>query len=377
MPLPAQTSTCPADPAAARLREQAVDTRNRAYDGEFYYGVTTTGVYCKPSCPSRRARAEHRVYFDTQAQAIAAGFRACKRCRPQAPLEPTAAAGAIRAVCEYISRRADETLPLSRLARISGFSAAHLQRTFKAVVGVSPKEFQAALRLDALKQSLRAGSRITEAAHAAGFGSMSRLHQHVDGRLGMTPSAYRAGGAGETISYACRNTALGLLMMAATDRGVCFVQFGKSEATLTAQLRAEFPQASIKRSVAVTHRLLDNWLAALNEHLLGHRPRPDLPLDVRGTAFQVRVWQCLTSIDEGEVLSYGELAQRMQLPSAVRAIASACARNKIAVLIPCHRVLRSDGTLGGYRWGLARKRALLDAERKQRVVHEAGSTARA
>jgi len=348
-----------------QLRLYAVRTRNRAYDGEFYYAVSTTGVFCVPSCPSRPARTENMRFFATAQGAIDAGFRPCRRCHPLNPRPKSAVASAIRQVCAYIATHAAEPLPLARLAKISGFSTAHLQRNFKAEVGISPKQFQSALRVTLLKKALRAGSGVADATYAAGFGSTSRIYGPIDGRLGMTPSAYRAGGEGEVIVYACRNTVLGLLMMAATRRGVCFVQFGDSESALEAQLGAEFPRATLRRSTAADAGALDAWLLALNAHLSDHAPRPDLPLDVRGTAFQVRVWQCLMSIREGEVLSYSELAARLGTPAAVRAVASACARNRIGVLIPCHRVLRSDGTLGGYRWGLERKRALIDAERSR------------
>jgi AraC family transcriptional regulator of adaptative response/methylated-DNA-[protein]-cysteine methyltransferase len=271
----------------------------------------------------------------------------------------------MRTVCDYIASHAGDPLTLARLARISGYSPAYLQRTFKAEVGVSPREFVTELRLAALKSSLRSGSLVADAVYAAGFGSTSRAYARVDGRLGMTPSAYRAGGTGETIAYASRDTVLGPLLMAATDRGVCFAQFGTSQAVLVRELAKEFPNAQLVQSGAQHGAALDDWLALLNEHLAGQAPRPDLPLDVRGTAFQVRVWNCLMSIADGDVVSYGELAARLRSPSAVRAVASACARNRIAVLIPCHRVLRSDGTLGGYRWGLDRKRALIDAERRR------------
>ncbi len=351
------------DTALAQLRLHAVQTRNRAYDGEFYYGVTTTGVFCVPSCPSRHARPQNLRFFATTHDATAAGFRACRRCHPLQPRTASAAAAAIRDVCGYIAAHAAQPLPLARLAAVSGFSAAHLQRTFKAEVGISPKEFQSALRVAQFKKALRAGSRVTDATYVAGFGSTSRVYGAIDGALGMTPSAYRAGGAGEVIDYACRVTVLGQLMMAATARGVCFVQFGASATELEKQLRAEFPNATLRHSDAESGAALDAWLVALNSHLAGYAPRPDLPLDIRGTAFQVRVWQCLLSIREGEVVSYSELAARLGTPRAVRAVASACARNRIGVLIPCHRVLRGDGSLGGYRWGLERKRALIDAER--------------
>lgn len=276
-----------------------------------------------------------------------------------------ASTAAMIELSRYIEAHANEPLPLAALARRAVLSPYHLQRRFKAVLGVSPKEFHAAARLRRLKAGLRASDSVVAAVYDAGFGSTSRVYEQVDGRLGMTPSAYRAGGAGETIAYACRKSALGLLMMAATARGVCYVQFGHSEAALLEQLGREYPRARIVGSSLKSSPELDAWITALNGHLGGRGPRPELPLDLRGTAFQIRVWRFLMSIKEGNVVSYGEVARGAGAPRAVRAAASACGANRIAVLIPCHRVLRGDGSLGGYRWGLARKRALLDAERKR------------
>ena len=353
------------DRGGSLARLAAVRTRNRSYDGTFVYGVTTTGIYCRPSCPSRQARPENLVFFDDGAAARGAGLRACRRCRPDDRTEPSPVASTVRSLCRYITEHAEEPLTLARLARISGYSAAHLQRAFKAEIGISPREYQEAVRVLQLKQALRAGDSVTQATAAVGFSSSSRLHAVASRRLGMTPSAYRAGGAAETLHYACRRTVLGLVMMAATDRAVAFVEFGASEAELLAKLAAEFPRATRVRSGAERSAALDAWLAAFDAFLAGGAPRPDLPLDIRGTAFQVTVWNFLTRLGDGETLSYAELAQRLGMPKAVRAVASACARNRIAVLVPCHRVLRGDGGLGGYRWGLERKAALLAGERQK------------
>ena len=274
-----------------------------------------------------------------------------------------AMADRMRALAGFIERHADEALPLARLASETGLSPFHLQRSFKAVLGVSPRDYQAAARLKSFKGRLRAGDTVLAATFDAGYGSTSRVYEQVDGGLGMTPSAYRAGGAGETIGYAVRGTALGLVMMAATARGVCFVQFGDTAEAVMAQLRAEFPKAVLEPAGPAAERPLDAWMTALDAHLSHSGPRPDLPLDLRGTAFQLRVWRFLLSVKSGEVVSYSEVAAGADAPRAVRAAASACAANRLAVLIPCHRVLRADGGLGGYRWGLERKRALLDAER--------------
>jgi AraC family transcriptional regulator of adaptative response/methylated-DNA-[protein]-cysteine methyltransferase len=272
----------------------------------------------------------------------------------------------IAAVAAHIEAHADETLPLAQLARRAGLSPAHFQRAFKAAVGISPKAFQDAARQRRLKSALRAGTGVTVAIFDAGFGSTSRVYGQAARSLGMTPSAYRAGGAGESIAWAVRTTVLGPLMMAATDRGVCFVQFGDDAAALRGQLASEFPRATLAASAAGSSAALDAWIDALEVHLRGAAPRPDLPLDLRGTAFQVKVWRFLLGLEAGTVVSYSELARAIDRPRAVRAAASACAANRIAILVPCHRVLRGDGGMGGYRWGIERKRALLDAERARR-----------
>ncbi|MEO7996902.1 MAG: methylated-DNA--[protein]-cysteine S-methyltransferase [Gemmatimonadaceae bacterium] len=267
------------------------------------------------------------------------------------------------ALARFIDEHVDESLPLARLASEANVSPYHLQRSFKAALGVSPKAYQANARLRALKNSLRAGDSVSSAIIDAGFGSTSRVYEQVDGGLGMTPSAYRAGGAGENISYAVRETALGTMLMAATTRGVCFVHLGDNEATLLDELRTEYPNALLSRSNAEQSPELDVWIDALNRHVSSGQPRPDVPLDLRGTAFQLRVWRFLLSIKEGDVVSYSEAAAGIDKPRAIRAAASACGANNVAILVPCHRVLRGDGSMGGYRWGVERKRALLDRER--------------
>lgn len=347
-------------PDEARWRQ--VCQRDCAADGAFVYAVSTTGIYCRPSCPSRRANRAHVRFFAAPAEAAAAGFRPCRRCHPAAAQDPSASL--MQAMAHYIERHADERLPLARLGDQAGMSPAHFQRTFKAALGVSPRDYQAARRLARFKVALRDGEGVLEAGLDAGFGSTSRLYHAADGSLGMTPSAYRAGGAGEVITHAVRETGFGLLMMAATTRGVCFAEFGTSGEDLLARLAAEFPKAHLVRAALAAAAPLDAWMAALAAHLGAAAPRPDLPLDLRGTAFQISVWRFLLSVRPGEVVSYSQVAAATGRPRAVRAAASACAANRIAVLIPCHRALRADGSLGGYRWGLERKRALLDAERR-------------
>jgi AraC family transcriptional regulator, regulatory protein of adaptative response / methylated-DNA-[protein]-cysteine methyltransferase len=351
-------------PSEASMR-QAIARRDAAFDAVFVYGVITTGVYCRPSCAARPAKPENVRLFANPAAAEAAGLRACKRCRPKSARDGNTQV--MLGIAQYIEKNANESLSLEHLAEQAQLSPAYFQRTFKAVFGVSPKAYQDALRLRLLKGGLKAGKSVLDSIAEAGFQSTSRIYGHATRNLGMTPSAYRAGGAGETIAYAFRDTAMGALLMAATDRGVCFAQFGSDEAALIGQLHAEFPGASIVASNMTNSPELDAWMQSFEAHVSGSSPRPNLPLDLRGTAFQIRVWKFLLGVREGDVMSYAEVATGIGSPKAVRAAASACAANRIAVLVPCHRVLRSDGGLGGYRWGLDRKRALIDRERANRV----------
>lgn len=262
----------------------------------------------------------------------------------------------------YIETNAEQPLTLDALSRLSGFSPAYLQRLFRNTFGVSPKAWQDAFRMRRFRAELRNGASVTDAILAAGFGSSSRLYGERARSLGMPPRSYRRGADGETIHHISRETCLGPLMMAATGRGVCFAQFADSPDELLDRLRAEFPRATLHLSAADRSPALEDWIDALNAHISHGTPRPDLPLDIRGTAFQIKVWRLLSSVCEGDTISYGELANRIGNPKAARAVASACAANRIGVLIPCHRVLRGDGGLGGYRWGEARKQALLESE---------------
>lgn len=329
-------------------------------DGAFVYSVKTTGIFCRPSCPSRAPRRENVAFYATAAEAQAAGFRACLRCAPLDPADPRLAR--MEELARYIQENADEPLPLAHLARRAGLSPAHLQRSFTAALGVSPKQWQQAARLGRCKQLLRGGAEVLHATFEAGYGSTSRLYQAAETGLGMRPRDYRAGGAHERIWYAAQDTAHGLLLLAATERGVCFVQFGESEAALVEALRREFPAAALAPSTAAGSPALADWTRALSSYLAREAPQPALPLDLRGTAFQLRVWRFLTQLRDGEQRSYTELAAALGSPRAVRAVASACASNRVAILVPCHRILRGDGSLAGYRWGIERKRALLAAE---------------
>jgi len=272
------------------------------------------------------------------------------------------------ALARHIADHADETLTLEKLAARVQLSPSRMQRVFKSIFGVSPKKFQQAARGERFKRLLRDGTDITEAIYASGYGSSSRVYGQTMHNIGMTPKSYRAGGAGEVITWACRDTVLGTILMAATDRGVCCAQFGENCAALLEQLQREFPRAELHQYDGSASQQLDRWIDALNGYIQNKQPRPELPLDLKGTAFQIKVWEFLLSLQDGDVISYSELARAIDRPSAVRAAASACAANKVAVLVPCHRILRGDGGLGGYRWGLARKRALLEAERERRAA---------
>jgi AraC family transcriptional regulator of adaptative response/methylated-DNA-[protein]-cysteine methyltransferase len=342
----------------------AIADRDSSWDGRFCYGVVTTGVVCEPSCASRLARKENVRFFSDIDLAIDAGFRPCRRCKPD---QLGRDVENLVTIARHIETHADERLTLADLSKQANLSPSRFQRNFKKAFGVSPKEYQDAARLGRLKSALKEGDKVTGAILSAGFGSTSRVYGEAARNMGMTPVAYRAGGAGETIFYAYRETTLGPMMMAATKRGVCFAQFGDEFDMLLNQLQKEFPNAELVASPSQEGPELDAWITALDEHLKHNAPRPDLPLDLRGTSFQLKVWRFLLSVREGDVLSYGELAGKINKPKAVRAVASACGANRIGVLVPCHRVLRGNGELGGYRWGIERKRTLLDMERQARA----------
>tara|TARA_R110002073_G_scaffold105106_8_gene237757 strand:- start:9385 stop:10455 length:1071 start_codon:yes stop_codon:yes gene_type:complete len=343
---------------------KAIAERDPTYDGKLYYGVMTTGVFCRPSCPSRPAKRANMKLFTTPQAAMEAGLRPCLRCHPM-----DNAGGKIgrimTKVAAYIDGHAGESLSLTHLAEKFFLSPAHLQKSFKGQFGVSPKAYQNARRLEGLKQALKDGDDISGAIYEAGYGSVSRVYEQVDGRIGMTLSAYRAGGQGERIAYAYGQTALGLLLMAATDRGVCFLHFGEEKTALRAQLEKEYPHADLVPGSAENTPELEAWIAALDHYLTAGGSSPDIPLHLNGTAFQMKVWRFLMGVPEGTVRSYSEVAEAIGAPKAIRAAASACAANNIALLVPCHRVLRRDGGLGGYRWGEERKRSLLDQERQK------------
>jgi AraC family transcriptional regulator of adaptative response/methylated-DNA-[protein]-cysteine methyltransferase len=348
-------------PSEKEMRD-AIAARDDRFDGVFFYGVVTTGVYCLPSCRARPARPENLRFFASEESAIGAGFRACKRCTPD--LWPSVVA-AIRKATTRLLDEPEGTLNLEALAVEAGITVSRLRSAFVRLIGLTPSQFRRSARLRAFRTALREGASVTDAAFATGFGSLSRAYERSAHHLGMTPAAYRSGGEGTVISAACVETSFGWLMMAATDEGVCSVQFGDDPSELEGGLRAEFPAAELRFGASVTDPQLEVWVDALRCYLDGQAPRPDLPLELSGTVLQLKVWRFLLSVPEGEVLSYGELARRIGAPRAVRAVASACGSNRIGVLVPCHRVLRGNGDLGGYRWGLARKRTLLSTERSR------------
>ena len=337
---------------------QAVLSRDRAQDGKFYLGVLTTGVYCKPSCAARHPLRKHVRFYERPEDAERDGLRPCLRCRPKEDDSAT-----MRELCRFIQEHSDERITLDTLAARAGLSRFHLQRTFQKEVGVTPKQYLEGVRMERLKAGLKNAKDVTEAVYEAGFGSSSRVYERADTRLGMTPKQYREGGVGIEITWAAVNSPLGLMMIGATDRGICFLQFGPSREELLAELKREYPAAKVQAMSEPYGPEFAKWMEGLTDYLnRGLTPR--MPQDIHGTAFQMKVWNYLQGIPHGQVQSYGEVAAAIGEPKAVRAVARACALNRIAILIPCHRVIRGNGELGGYRWGLGRKRALLELERR-------------
>jgi AraC family transcriptional regulator of adaptative response/methylated-DNA-[protein]-cysteine methyltransferase len=351
---PMPTTPALPDPDAAW---NAVLARDAAFDGRFVFAVSTTGVYCRPSCPARRPRREHVSFFAGPGHAETAGFRPCLRCRP-ASEEPPDAVRAVRRAVAFLETHAEAPVPLERLARAAGLSPFHLQRTFKKLVGVTPKRYADARRADRLKALLRDGTSVAAASFEAGYGSSSRAYAQAPAQLGMTPARYQRGGEGLHIRFTTVLTPLGRLLVGATDRGVCAVTLADSDRTLEAGLRREYPEAILERS----GEGLDEWTALIVRSLAGSADLSPIPLDLRATTFQRRVWEALRAIPRGQTRSYGDVAASLGRPSAARAVAGACAKNPAALVVPCHRVVQGDGGLGGWRWGVARKRKLLQRE---------------
>lgn len=341
------------------LRWTAVLARDRAADGTFVYAVTSTGVFCRPSCPSRRPRRDRVRFFAAAGAAEEAGFRACLRCAPSGARPVSAAARAVARAATYLRAHAADTVALADLAALVKLSPSHLQRAFTAHTGVSPRDFQAACRAERFRRALRTGHDVTAATYEAGYGSPSRVSDQKPTGRGVSPSAYRKGAAGENVHYAVLASALGRLLVAGTARGVCAVKLGATDAALVAALTAEFPAATVAPGA-----LPRGWARAIAA-AIGARPAttPDVPLDVQGTAFQWRVWKALLAIPAGETRTYAEVAAAIGRPKAARAVARACATNPVALAVPCHRVVPAAGGAGGYRWGAERKAALLARER--------------
>jgi AraC family transcriptional regulator, regulatory protein of adaptative response / methylated-DNA-[protein]-cysteine methyltransferase len=340
---------------------RAVEQRDVRYDGRFVYAVLSTRIYCRPSCPSRRPRRDRVAFFGDTSGAEAAGFRACLRCKPGSP-RTAPGVDAVARAREYLERHPSRPIPLAELAAHSGLSTYHLQRSFKRLLGVSPKEYHAALRATSFKARLRAGDTVSRATYEAGYGSSSRVYEHADRTLGMTPAAYRRGGAGMHIQYTLGDSPAGRVLVGTTTRGVCAVSLGESDVELVHGLRADFPKATFEAATGKPHA----WVTAVLRRV--QRPRAmaagAIPLDVNGTAFQWQVWKALQAIPSGTRRSYSDVAAAIKRPTAARAVARACASNRVAVVIPCHRVVRESGELGGYRWGIDRKQQLLDGERE-------------
>ncbi len=338
-------------------RWAAVVSRDRRAEGHFVLGVVTTGIYCRPGCPARRPRRENVRFFARGEEAEGAGFRPCRRCRPDAPPLEERHAVAVARACRLIES-AEEAPDLAALADAVGMSRYHFHRVFKAATGLTPRAYASAHRARRVREALHEGSTVTEAIHEAGFGSASRFYEASGTVLGMPPASYRHGGRAETIRFALGECSLGAILVAATARGVCAVLLGDDPARLLRDLEDRFPNARLVGGDEVFEGLVAQVVGLIESPGLGH----DLPLDLRGTAFQQRVWQALRDIPAGATGSYAEVATRIGAPRAARAVARACAANPVAVAIPCHRVVRQDGGLSGYRWGVERKRALLARE---------------
>jgi AraC family transcriptional regulator of adaptative response/methylated-DNA-[protein]-cysteine methyltransferase len=349
----------PALPAPARKRcLAAVALHDARMDGSFVYAVRSTGIYCRPSCPSRRPHAKQILLFVKPEAAEQAGFRECQRCHPrEAPGSPQA--DLVRRVCNEIENNDEGTISLRSLAERTGLSAAHLQRTFRQAMGITPRQYADARRVARFKSELRKGKDVTTALHEVSYGSSSRVYEKSDAHLGMTPATYRRGGRGMNMAYTIAPSTLGRVLVAATERGISAVYLGDRDSDLVAALRKEYPNAQI-RSGSGEH---SKWVRAIVQHLAGSNPQLDLPTDVVATAFQRRVWEALRAIPFGTTRTYSEVARSIGQPSAVRAVARACATNPTSIVVPCHRVVRTDGTMAGYRWGMGRKKLLLEREK--------------
>ncbi len=350
-------------PSTDEARWAAVLARDKSGDGAFYYSVATTGVYCRPSCGARRANRANVQFHATSADAEAAGFRACKRCKPASADLATAHTDKVARACRLIETAEDEP-KLDDLAQAAGLSPFHFHRIFKAATGVTPKAYAIAHRHKSVRASLKTSRTVTEAIHDAGFKSSGRFYAASNEVLGMTPKSFRTGGDDAEIRFAVGECSLGAILVAESIKGVCAILLGDDPQALVRDLETRFPKARL----AGGERTFEKRVAAVVGFVEAPASEFKLPLDIRGTAFQHRVWQALRKIPAGATATYADIARAIGKPQAVRAVAGACAANAIAVAIPCHRVVRSDGELSGYRWGVARKRALIERERKRALL---------
>jgi AraC family transcriptional regulator, regulatory protein of adaptative response / methylated-DNA-[protein]-cysteine methyltransferase len=336
---------------------EAIQQRDKTFDGKFVYAVKSTGIYCRPSCPSRKPKANNIELFNLPELAREAGYRACKRCHPDDAEIADPQLGKIQAICHYIEHHV-EAISLESLSKAFSLSPSHLQRTFTSIVGISPQAYAEAQRMNKIKTALQKGDDISGSVYEAGYGSSSRLYTKAKSELGMTPKTYKQKGKDTLIAYTVTDSALGKILVAATEKGICAVRLADTEEELVSTLEAEFSKADLQRD----DKQLASYVKAILANLEGKLPHLDLPIDVKATAFQKRVWQELQKIPYGETRSYGEVAKALGEPKAVRAVARACATNSVGVVIPCHRVIGASGSLSGYRWGVERKRKLLERE---------------
>ena len=350
--------------ASDKARWATLVARRGASASAFFYGVKTTGVFCRSNCRSRLPKREHVVFFNSAQEALGAGFRGCKRCQPDGQDYQEELDGRIERACRILEQ-ADVAVALKGLAEAGGMSEFHFHRLFKARLGVTPKQYQATHLLNRFKTELREDGSITDAVYNAGFRSASRAYDRVSEKLGMSPVQFKNGGQGVEICFAIESCPLGLVLVAATGRGVCAVEMGSNAKVLRKELAGQFPNAALRENKAA----LAGHLAALQEYLSAPEKGLSLPLDITGTAFQRRVWEALRKIPVGKTATYKEIARQIGAPKAVRAVGSACGANKVALAIPCHRAIRTDGSFGGYRWGVQRKRMLLQGERRKIVVN--------
>ena len=339
---------------------QAICQRDTRFKGKFVYGVLTTRIYCSPGCPSRQPNRENTTFFLSAREAETAGFRPCKRCRPHDRLTPNEKIQTVEKACKFIDDHIHQPPSLEIISKELNLSASYLHKIFKEVMGLTPRQFAAAKKLDQFKSHVKKGGDVTTALYNAGYSSASRLYEGVSQKMGMTPAAYREGGAGKRIIYTITRTPLGLMLVASTEKGICAVSFGQDVDEMKNNLQHEYSAAIIQYDEDSLTKVVDSLI----RHLEGSLPHLELSLDLQATAFQMRVWEELRKIPYGETRTYAQVAQAIGHPKAVRAVANACAANPVVVVTPCHRVVRSDGSLGGYHYGVERKKALLQKEKE-------------